>query len=80
MFFLVPAYPGSPGQKAVKWLCVCVCCDDRFFESADHQHGTPAAAADVDVDDDDDGQKTFVALILDSLLHHDCECRVLLSV
>ena len=22
--FLVPAYPGSPGQRAVKWLCVCV--------------------------------------------------------
>ena len=25
MFLLVPAYPGSPGQKAVKWLCVYVC-------------------------------------------------------
>jgi len=27
MFLLVPvpAYPGSPGQKAVKQLCVCVC-------------------------------------------------------
>jgi len=25
MFLLVPAYPGSPGQRAVKWLCVCVC-------------------------------------------------------
>ena len=24
-FLLVPAYPGSPGQKAVKRLCVCVC-------------------------------------------------------
>ena len=23
--FLVPAYPGSPGQRAVKWVCVCVC-------------------------------------------------------
>jgi len=22
--FLVPAHPGSPGQSAVKWLCVCV--------------------------------------------------------
>jgi len=22
--FLVPAYPGSPGQTAVKWVCVCV--------------------------------------------------------
>jgi len=25
MFLLVPAYPGSPGPKAVKRLCVCVC-------------------------------------------------------
>ena len=25
MFLLVPAYPGSPRQKAVKLLCVCVC-------------------------------------------------------
>jgi len=25
MFLLVPAYPGSPGPKAFKWLCVCVC-------------------------------------------------------
>jgi len=23
--FLVPAHPGSPGQRAAKWLCVCVC-------------------------------------------------------
>ena len=25
MFLLVPAYPGSPGQKAVNRLCVYVC-------------------------------------------------------
>jgi len=25
MFLLVPAYPGSPRQMAVKQLCVCVC-------------------------------------------------------
>ena len=23
--FLVLALPGSPGQRAVKWVCVCVC-------------------------------------------------------
>ena len=23
--FLVPAHPGSPGQRAVKWVCVRVC-------------------------------------------------------
>ena len=25
MFFLVPAYPGSPGQRVVKQVCVCAC-------------------------------------------------------
>ena len=24
--FLVPAYPGSPGKRAVKWVCVCCVC------------------------------------------------------
>ena len=24
-FFMVPAHPGSPGQRAVKRACVCVC-------------------------------------------------------
>jgi len=23
--FLVPAHPGSPGQRAIKQMCVCVC-------------------------------------------------------
>jgi len=23
--FLVQAYPGSPGQRAIKWVCVCAC-------------------------------------------------------
>ena len=23
--FLVPAHLGSPGQRAVKWVCACVC-------------------------------------------------------
>jgi len=22
--FLVPAHPGSPGKRAIKWVCVCV--------------------------------------------------------
>ena len=25
MFLLVPAYPGIPGHRVVKRLCVCVC-------------------------------------------------------
>jgi len=27
--FLVPAHPGSPGQRAVKRVCVCVCVSGR---------------------------------------------------
>ena len=23
--FLVPAHPGSPGKRAIKYVCVCVC-------------------------------------------------------
>ena len=31
--FLVPAYPGSPGKRAVKCVCVCVCvCWNSFVE------------------------------------------------
>jgi len=29
--FLVPAHPGSPGQRAVKRECVCVCVLFSFF-------------------------------------------------
>jgi len=31
--FLVPAYPGSPGKRAVKWVCVCVCVCDTGLRS-----------------------------------------------
>ena len=30
---LVPAHPGSPGQRAVKRVCVCVCVCVRVFRS-----------------------------------------------
>ena len=30
VFLLVLAYPGSPGPKAIKWLCVCVCVGLHF--------------------------------------------------
>ena len=30
--FLVPAYPGSPGQRAVKRVCVCVCVCEYLAE------------------------------------------------
>jgi len=31
--FLVPAHLGSPGKRAVKWVCVCACLtySKRFF-------------------------------------------------
>ena len=29
--FLVPAHPGSPGQRAVKWVCVCYSCHVLSF-------------------------------------------------
>jgi len=28
--FLVPAHPGSPGKRAVKRKCVCVCVPEAF--------------------------------------------------
>jgi len=32
--FLVPAQPGSPGQRAVRRVCVCVCvCNNRLTVS-----------------------------------------------
>jgi len=39
MFLLVPAHPGFPGQipqRAVKRLCVCVCC----FTTQSNEFGT----------------------------------------
>ena len=36
MFLLVPAYPGNPGQKAVKRLCVCVFyCRSQMVETVE---------------------------------------------
>ena len=36
--FLVPAYPGSPGQRAVKRVCVCVCVY-KTMEATPLRHG-----------------------------------------
>ena len=33
--FLVPAHPGSPGQRAVKRVCVCVCVSERLRSTED---------------------------------------------
>jgi len=38
--FLVPAHPGSPGKRDVKWACVCVCVwtdSGKFFQTNDVQ-------------------------------------------
>jgi len=32
--FLVPAHPGSPGQRAVKWVLLLCCCWNLLHESA----------------------------------------------
>ena len=31
--FLVPVYPGSPGQRAIKQVCVCLLCLFIFIEA-----------------------------------------------
>jgi len=38
MFLLVPAYPGSPGQKAVKRLCVCVCVQYSYINNKNNNN------------------------------------------
>jgi len=40
--FLVPAHPGSPGKRAVKWVCVCVLllrstCDRRLVYKTSYE-------------------------------------------
>jgi len=30
--FLVPAHPGSPGKRAVKRVCVCVCAIEHLYK------------------------------------------------
>jgi len=32
--FLVPAHPGSPGKRAVKWVCVCVLSQNMTYKYA----------------------------------------------
>jgi len=47
--FLVPAHPGSPGKRAIKRVCVCVC----FYCHADHSCCFALAiCSDSDGDDD----------------------------
>jgi len=40
--FLVLAHPGSPGKRAVKWLCVCVCAFSALTLLVGRQEGHPA--------------------------------------
>jgi len=43
---LLPAYPGSPGKKAAKWVCVCVCVCFITFSISNpvHQMKLPRSA------------------------------------
>ena len=36
--FLVPAHLGSPGKRAVKWVCMCVCYDMTFSAHTRSEH------------------------------------------
>ena len=40
--FLVPAHPGSPGQRAVKRVCVCVCAFSALTLLVGRLEGHPA--------------------------------------
>ena len=44
MFFLVPAHPGSPGQRAVKRLCMCVCVVNKELLFVYYAAGTEISA------------------------------------
>jgi len=70
--FLVPAHPGSPGKRAIKRVCVCVCTVDNGFnpvwsESCEFDVINPSVALlrfvvqDVDMFGDPNflGQATF---------------------
>ena len=38
--FLVPAHLGSPGKRAIKWVCVCMCvcvCDSAYQYLAEYK-------------------------------------------
>ena len=45
--FLVPAHPGSPGQRAVKRVCVCVYCMQMYVHKCvcPQTHGHAAAVS-----------------------------------
>jgi len=36
--FLVPAHPGSPGQRTVKWVCVCVLVEQLLAKPPSNLH------------------------------------------
>ena len=50
MFLLVPAYPGSPGPKAVKRLCVCVCLATKDQRSLTSRIGIQGGSKKLAVD------------------------------
>ena len=46
--FLVPAHPGSPGKRAIKWVCVCVCAYVSIFYRFRDTAGYLSKDADFD--------------------------------
>ena len=51
--FLVPARLGSPGQRAVKQVCVCVCAYLGYVGRDDYDRGYGGRGYDRDYDDRD---------------------------
>ena len=41
--FLVPVHPGSPGKKALKWVCVCVSVKQYYAERAGNESWAPTS-------------------------------------
>ena len=49
--FLVPAYPGNPGKRAVKWVCVCVLLYVQMFDQTGkfkHQFCLPSRRSNTE--------------------------------
>ena len=79
--FLVPAYPGSPGKRAVKRVCVCVCvtvCDrylysGRILLSVDNVLGLLILADKYDIVDLKSSCMLFMRRHL--VAQEGCECH-----
>jgi len=71
--FLVPAHPGSPGKRAVKRVCVCVCATDLdvVWVASSREPGEPRIRREGRIPQTERGNtggQTFSLLLLTYLL------------